>query len=178
MLKYISLVVMLALLSTPALAKPRTLVMQARTAPTRFDPIQQIKDDFQKNTGVKPTGNLINDLLKALDNKMLPDLQYALLLANATGNKITAPCWTAWIAVINTQQTAVKDKDDKEIPAPDPSLFTTFEKAVELRNMLQPDSAFMVSCSPVANLVKQDVISFMGKVISGGAGLTAMGFGL
>jgi len=174
----VALALVLALMATPALAKPRTLVMQARTAPARFDPIQQIKDDFQKNTGVKPTGNLINDLLKALDNKMLPDLQYALLLSKATGNKVTTPCWEAWIAVIQTQQTAVKDSAGNEIPVPDPSLFTTFEKAVELRNMLQPDSAFMVSCSPVANLVKQDVISFMGKVISGGAGLTAMGFGL
>jgi len=109
---------------------------------------------------------------------MLPDLQYALLLAKATNNNITAICYQAWIEMIQVRATAVKSQDGTDIPIPDPHLLTDFERMVELRNALQPDSKFMTSCSPVANLIKQDVISFMGKVISGGAGLATLVPGL
>lgn len=124
------------------------------------------------------TGDIGYDLLKALDAKLLPDLSYALLLAKATGSNVTAGCYQAWIDMITIQQTAVKDSTGAEIAAPDPHLVTDFERMVELRNALQPDSKFMVACSPVANMVKQDVIKFMGIVISGGAGLATMVPGL
>lgn len=158
----------------PALAQSR------RQQP--FDLGQKIRDDFTKETGVKATGDVPFDLLRALDAKLLPDLQYALKLAQATGSNVTAPCYQAWIDMINTQQTAVQTKNadgtTAEMPIPDPHLVTDFERAVELRNALQPDSKFMTSCSPVANLVKQDVIGFMGKVISGGAGIATLVPGL
>jgi hypothetical protein len=146
------------------------------------NPLQQfndkVKKDFSAATGVKATGDLPFDLLQALDAKLLPDLQYALLLANATGDTITGDCYTAWISIITTQQAAVKDKTGADIPIPDPHLITDFERAVEIRNMLQPQSTFMTKCSPVANMVKQDVIQFMGVVISGSAGLATMVPGL
>lgn len=136
---------------------------------------QKLKDDFTAKTGVKATGDVPFDLLRALDAKLLPDLQYALLLAKATNNNITATCYQAWIDVIQTQQTAVQTgTPPTDIPIPDPHIVTDFERAVELRNMLQPDSKFMTSCSPVANLIKQDVLSFMGKVVGGGAGLMSL----
>jgi len=136
---------------------------------------QKLKDDFTAKTGVKGTGDLPYDLLQALNAKLLPDLQYALLLAKATGNNITAQCYQAWIDVITTQQTAVQTgTPPTDIPIPDPHVITDFERAVELRNMIQPDSKFMTACSPVANLIKQDVLSFMGKVVGGGAGLLTM----
>jgi hypothetical protein len=144
-------------------------------AQNRLGPIgQKVADDFQRNTGVKPTGDLANDLIKALDAKLLPDLQYALKLAQATGSKVTAPCWQAWIDIINTQQKAVANADGTEIPAPDPHLITSFERMVELRNAMQPDSDFMLKCSPVASMVKKDIASFMGIVISGGAGIATL----
>lgn len=118
------------------------------------------------------------DLVKALDAKLLPDLQYALLLATATKNDTTAACYQAWIDIITTQQTAVKDAQGNPITMPDPHLITTFEQLVEIRNALQPQSAFMRACSPVANMVKMDVVAFMGIVISGGAGLATMVPGL
>jgi hypothetical protein len=124
------------------------------------------------------TGDIGYDLLKALDAKLLPDLQYALLLAKATSSNVTAGCYQAWIDMITVQQTAVKDSTGAEIATPDPHLVTDFERMVELRNALQPDSKFMVACSPVANMVKQDVIKFMGIIISGGAGLATMVPGL
>ena len=148
----------------------------------RVDSVQQfnnkLKSDFSAATGTKATGDVPFDLLQALDVKLLPDLQYALLLANATGNTITADCYNAWIAIITTQQTAVADKTGTPITIPDPHLVTDFERAVEIRNMLQPQSTFMIKCSPVANMIKQDVIQFMGIVISGGAGLATMVPGL
>jgi hypothetical protein len=148
----------------------------------QIDIIQKMKDDFSAKTGVQATGDLPFDLLKALDAKLLPDLQYALKLAQATGSNVTAPCYQAWIDMINTQQTAVQTKNadgtTSDIPVPDPHLVTDFERMVELRNALQPESTFMTKCSPVANMIKQDVVSFMGKVISGGAGIAALVPGL
>jgi hypothetical protein len=176
-MKYI-IALVLGLMMTPAMAQtPR---------PRSANPIEQfsnkLKQDFTTVTGAPATGDLAYDLLQALNIKLLPDLQYALLLANATNNKITANCYQAWIDVINTEKTAVQTKSADgtmtDIAVPDPHIITDFERSVELRNMLQPDSAFMTACSPVANLIKQDVISFMGKVVAGGAGLATLVPGL
>lgn len=122
-------------------------------------------------------GSPLGNLLGALDAKLLPDLQYALKLADASGSKVTAPCYKAWIDIINTRQAAVKE-GDAEVPLPTPHLITDFEKLVELRNSLQPDSPFMIACSPVASMVKKDIIGFIGTVISGGAGLATLVPGL
>jgi len=124
------------------------------------------------------TGSPLNDLLGALDVKLLPDLQYALKLANASGSKVTGPCYQAWIDIINVRQKAVADDSGQALPLPDPHLVTDFEKMVELRNSLQPDSDFMIKCSPVASMVKKDIAGFIGIVISGGAGLATLVPGL
>lgn len=125
-------------------------------------------------------GSPLNNLLGALDAKLLPDLQYALSLAKASGSKVTAPCYEAWIAIIETRQKAVMDNATPPvaIPLPDPRLITDFEKLVELRNSLQPDSPFMIACSPVASMVKKDIVGFLGIVLSGGAGLATLVPGL
>lgn len=159
---------------------------RSRTPATLPNPFEQfndkLKQDFTAKTGVKATGDVPFDLLRALDAKLLPDLQYALKLAQATGSKVTAPCYQAWIDMINTQQTAVQTKNadgtTSEMAIPDPHLVTDFERAVELRNALQPDSPFMTACSPVANMVKQDVVQFMAAVVAGGAGLATLVPGL
>jgi len=155
---------------------------QVRKPALTGNPIADIKTNFEKTTGVKATGDIPFDLLKALDKALLPDLQYAQKLAVATGSKVTAPCYGAWIDMINTQQTAVQTKNADgtatDMPTPDPHLVTDFERMVELRNALQPDSPFMTACSPVANMVKMDVTNFMGIVISGGAGLATLVPGL
>lgn len=124
------------------------------------------------------SGSPLNNILGALDDKLLPDLQYALKLATATNSKVTAPCYQAWIDIIQTRQKAVTGTDGVVADLPDPRLITDFEKAVELRNALQPDSEFMVKCSPVANMIKQDMISFIGKILAGGAGLATLVPGL
>lgn len=118
------------------------------------------------------------DLLGALEEKLLPDLKYALNLATKSNNKVTAPCYGAWIAIIEARQSANLDDKGNPTTPPDPGLITKFEKLVELRNALQPDSDFMVKCSPVASMVKSDIRKFIGLVLSGGAGLAALGIGL
>lgn len=143
---------------------------------------QQTKKDIAKVTGVTPTGDVGFDLLKMLDAKLLPDLQYAQKLADANGNKLTSNCWGAWISVIQTNQTAVQNKNadgtTTDIAVPDPHLITDLERAIDIRNALQPQSPFMVACSPVANLIKTDVMNFIGQVVGGGLSLTKLVPGL
>jgi hypothetical protein len=116
-----------------------------------------------------------SDLLAALDEKLLPDLQYALKIALAGNSKVTAPCYQAWIDIIEARQKSVTGPDGQPLPIPNPHVITSFEKAVALRNALQPDSEFMIRCSPVASMVKKDILGFIATVISGGAGLAALG---
>jgi hypothetical protein len=146
-------------------------------------PGQIVRDIQEKAAGPRATltGDVGYDLIKALDAKLLPDLQYALKLATATNSTVTAPCWQAWIDMIQTQQQAVQDTSTTpptDIPTPDPHVITSFERLVELRNSLQPESQFMLKCSPVASMVKLDIAKFMGLVISGGAGIAALVPGL
>lgn len=130
------------------------------------------------SVGSKLTGSAITDLQSALNAKLLPDLQYALKLAQASNNTVTSDCFSAWIDIITSQQNAVKNPDGTDLAMPDPHLIADFEKLVELRNALQPESKFNVKCSPVASMLKRDLASFMGVVISGGAGLATLVPGL
>jgi hypothetical protein len=134
-------------------------------------------DPLGLNNRAPGAGSPLGNLLGALDAKLLPDLQYALKLAEASNSRVTAPCYKAWIEIINTRQAAVKD-GDQTTPLPDPHLVTDFEKLVELRNSLQPESPFMIACSPVASMVKKDILGFIGTVIGGGAGLATLVPGL
>jgi hypothetical protein len=139
--------------------------------------------DIQTATGQQVTGITgapVTDLENAFNAKVLPDLQYALKLSQASKNTITGDCYQAWIDIITTQQNAVMDNQTppQPLPMPDPHVITEFEKLVELRNALQPESTFMVKCSPVASMIKKDIAGFMGVVISGGAGLATLVPGL
>jgi hypothetical protein len=128
-----------------------------------------VQGDFTKATGVKATGDLGYDILKMLDAKVLPDLQYAKKLADANGNSLTSACWAAWITIIETNQGAVTDPTTKAvIDPPDPHILVDLQRAIDIRNALQPSSPFMVACSPVANLIKTDVQNFIGQVLGGG----------
>lgn len=141
-----------------------------------------IVHDIAAATGSKATGAPVTDLENFFNAKLLPDLQYSLKLATAANSKVTAPCYQAWIDIITTQQAAVQTKNadgtTSEDPMPQPHVITEFEKLVELRNALQPESDFMIKCSPVASMVRKDITGFIGLVISGGAGLATLVPGL
>lgn len=148
-------------------------------AQVKLGPVgQKIANDLSGKPTVGLTGAPVTDLQNFFNAQLLPDLQYAKKLADASKNTITADCYGAWIDIINTQQTAVKNADGTDIAMPTPHLITEFEKLVELRNALQPESVFMVKCSPVASMVKKDIAGFIGIVISGGAGLATLVPGL
>jgi hypothetical protein len=170
-------VLLLAVLILGALAFPVDASAQIK----RPQITGNVVADTRANLGIggagPSSGPLVN-ILGALDDAMLPDLQYALKMATAADSKVTAPCFQAWIDIINKRKVAVTNSDGSPMDLPNPRLFTDFEKAVELRNALQPGSDFMLKCSPVITMVKLDVLSFLGKVIGGGAGLATLVPGL
>lgn len=176
-MKRIVIILAALLIAGPAFAQRADDM--ARAAPSARAGIKLPIDPLGLNSRVG-TGSPLNDLLGALDAKLLPDLQYALKLAQASGSKVTAPCYSAWIDIINTRTKAVQDDatPPQALPLPDPHLVTDFEKLVELRNSLQPESPFMIACSPVASMVKKDILGFIGTVIGGGAGLATLVPGL
>lgn len=165
-----------------ALAFPGTAMAQTKLK-LPIDPLGlNDKPPLNIIPGGKLTGSAVTDIQSFMNAKFLPDLQYALKLAQASKNNITSDCYQAWIDIITTQQTAVQTKNPDgtttDLPMPDPHVITEFEKLVELRSALQPESPFMVKCSPVASMIKKDIASFMGIVISGGAGLATLVPGL
>lgn len=170
----IAAVLLLACLLVPSFAYAQ-LSVRPTSQPRK--PLNLPIDPLGLNKTASPSGS-IGNILAALDAKLLPDLQYALNLALASGSKVTAPCYQAWINIIETRQKANVDASGTPLVLPDPRLITDFEKAVELRNALQPDSDFMIKCSPVASMVRKDIVAFIGIVLSGGAGLATLVPGL
>lgn len=166
----ILLILAALLVAGPAVAQKKPGI------PNIFQPRTDSTDQVQSGAGGGSKG--LGDLLGALDAKVLPDLKYALALATKSNSKVTAPCYQAWIDIIETRQAAALGPDGNPLPEPDPHIITTFEKLVELRNALQPDSDFTIKCSPVATMVKRDLIGFIGVVITGGAGLATLVPGL
>ena len=172
----------------PPSVKPLLLVGLALTALLMFGvgsaqaQNKVLKDVISGGAANAPstsTGTTLpKDLLAALDDKLLPDLKYAKAMADANSNTITSNCWGAWIDIIQNRQAALKNPDGTLMTAPDPHLLSDFERAVELRNALQPDSKFSIACSPVAVMVKQDILGLISKVVAGGAGLSLLGIGL
>jgi hypothetical protein len=92
-------VALVALLLLGALAFPGDAMAQLKPL------TGNIKNDFGLGGTTRQTGaGALQDLLGALDDKLLPDLQYALKLATASGSKVTGPCYQAWIDIINVRQ--------------------------------------------------------------------------
>lgn len=175
MFKFMLALCALCLVTSEAAAQRGDDPGRVAAAATPRPRLQLPIDPLGLNNNPNLTGDPLKDMLKALDVQFLPDLKYALNRANKSGSKTTAPCYQAWITIIETRQAANVDADGKEIPMPDPHIITSFEDIVELRNALQPDSDFMRNCSPVANMVKMDILHFIGLIMGGGAGLAAFG---
>lgn len=141
--------------------------------------VKRIISGGAQNVGASPsTAGIPRDLLGALDEKILPDLTYAKAMADATGSAVTSGCYGAWIKIIQSRQQALKGADGQPLALPEAHLITDFERVVELRNALQPTSEFSIACSPVANMVKKDILNFIGVVMGGGASLSLLGIGL
>jgi hypothetical protein len=183
--------VAMAKIAAPGSAIPKVLLLAALAsgllmwggdvrAQTKLGPIAtKILEGGANNAGAAAsTAGIPKDLLGALDEKILPDLTYAKAMADATGSVVTGNCYGAWIKIIQSRQQALKDASGQPLALPDLHLITDFERAVELRNALQPTSDFSIACSPVANMVKKDILNFIGVVMGGGASLSLLGVGL
>jgi hypothetical protein len=106
--------------------------------------------------------NLINNLLKKLQNVTLADLQFADQLAQNHSNAISHQCFTAWISYLQAEAKANTGPDGKPVTQPSPSLFTDLERALDLMHALQPTSAISVACAPFINDAKSLGISIGG----------------
>lgn len=178
MLKLI-LVLLALLITSPSFAQPDRSTPAPRPRIQLPDPLNL------RGGGGGPISQALNrdndgdnDLLGALEDKLLPDLKFALNIARANNNELTGDCWAAWIAMIEARQKANVDEQGTPLTMPEPALITKFQKLVDIRNALQPTSPFMRSCSPVITMVKSDVRKFIGAILTGGFGLAAMGIGL
>lgn len=114
-----------------------------------------------------PASNGI-DLLKIIDDKILPDLKAAAADAKATEDTIAEPCLTAWVGLIEAQNAA------QAAPLPNPHIITDFQRMRDLVNALRPGSKIRVACAPLAEEMKMDVKDLLGKVAAGAIALPVM----
>jgi hypothetical protein len=97
-------VALLALLILGTMAFPGDASAQVKPR-VNLDPLGLVQP---RDTG---GGGTLNNILGALDDKLLPDLIYAKKLADAAGSNVTAPCWQAWITIIQKRKEAVTNAD-------------------------------------------------------------------
>lgn len=108
-----------------------------------------------------PAASGSSEILARIQSVALADLQAASTDAKATGDMVTAPCYDAWIGLIEAQQKAQTN------PMPDPHVITGFQRARDLVNALRPGSPLNTACAPLAEELKQDVLDLLGKVAAG-----------
>lgn len=126
--------------------------------------------DTKANLGLSPgTGSVATtkatpDLITKIQQVAIADLRTASADAKATGDTVAAPCYDAWITLIEAQQSA-------QAAAPsDPSLphvIATFQRDRDLVNALRPGSPMKVACAPLAEELKQDVLTLLSKIAGG-----------
>lgn len=124
----------------------------------------------------KPASDPLDKFWNNLMAVSLDDLQYAKALADAAGTQgsgVRSKCWGAWITLIENQSGANATVEGTSASG-QPNLFTKFERAAQVSDALQPNSAFMVACAPVASGLKLQVTSFVARVAAGTFGLSAI----
>ncbi|HEY6258439.1 MAG TPA: hypothetical protein VIY51_21870, partial [Xanthobacteraceae bacterium] len=109
------------------------------------------------------------DLVGKLNKLALPDFEYALAMAKATNNVVSAPCWQAWVDMLTAQQKPLTDAAGQALTEPDPHLITNIERVSELLAALRPDSPLSTSCAALAGAANRDVATLIGGILSGGA---------
>lgn len=124
-----------------------------------------ISQAIQARTG--GAGDDDDSLFDNIRKATLADLEYASKLAKAQKppDELAAGCWDAWADRLRAEQ------DANLGPEPEPHLITSLQKAMNIRNSLQPESPFMRACVPLVNKLKTDIRKFIGLAITGGAGI-------
>jgi hypothetical protein len=145
-----------AALPKPLLCDPLNLIPGCRNADGSIN---------HGNSGASPFDNLTDDVLK----KILADVTYAQALAKASGNKVTQPCWDAWVNLVTAQTQPVKDANGNVLALPDPHFFVAAERASEFINQIQPNSDLNIGCGAALNASKMAIGQLIGAVLAGGA---------
>jgi hypothetical protein len=153
-----------------ALAGP--VAAQTRQAPRLTgDPVKDIGNAIHQGQqqAASATNENTADLVGKLNKLALPDFEYALAMAKATNNVVSAPCWQAWVDMLKAQQKPLQDANGQALTEPDPHLITNIERISELLAALRPDSTLSTSCAALAGAANRDVATLIGGILSGGA---------
>jgi hypothetical protein len=166
-----------ALVSTPALAQSKTPERQTAPAPKASaitlpcDPLNLLPGCVSA-AGVTSDVSNSGDLWAKIVNASIADLTYAQALAkaaNTVGSSLRAVCYGA-ILTANQQANGsnVLAADGKTpLTKPNPAVITTLEQGAEVLDELQSTAPVMVACAPAANAAKQDVLTFVSTVLAG-----------
>jgi hypothetical protein len=84
--------------AAPAHAQSR----QPARPPLTGDPVRDIGTAIKsgQQQSAKEANETTADLVDKLDKLALPDFEYALAMAKATNNVVSAPCWQAWVDML------------------------------------------------------------------------------
>lgn len=155
--------------AAPAYAQQGNRGMPAARATPTGDPFKDIGNAIRGGQQQAGEVDPMKDLADKIARLSLADFTYAAALAHATGNKVSAPCWDAWVTFLSAQQQPLKDAAGNVLSEPDPHIFTSIERLSEAMRQLQPDSDISIGCSSLASAVKKDAATLIGAVLSGGA---------
>lgn len=138
------------------------------------DPVKDIGSAIHPDIPAQSAETVVNkDLLDKLNDKLLTDIladvTYASARAHVVDNKVTIPCWDAWLALLTLQSAPLKDGAGNVLTKPDPHVITSAEFASEILRQLQPDSTISLGCGSMLQAIKKDVATMVGAVLSGGA---------
>jgi hypothetical protein len=135
------------------------------------DPVRDIGNAIKsaQQQSAKEANETTADLVDKLDKLALPDFEYALAMAKATNNVVSAPCWQAWVDMLRAQQKPLTDAAGQTLAEPDPHLITNIERISELLAALRPDSPLSTSCAALAGAANRDVATLISGILSGGA---------
>jgi hypothetical protein len=166
-IRTIAIAVALLVLAGSAAAQNR----QPRPPALTGDPVKDIGNAIKagQQQGTAASNANTADLVAKLNKLALPDFEYALAMAKATNNVVSAPCWQAWVDLITAQQKPLTDATGQVLTEPDPHLITNIERISELLAALRPDSTLSTSCAALAGAANRDVATFIGGILSGGA---------
>jgi len=130
----------------------------------------------------KPTGQtqpIEQSIWQKIITASLADLDYASSLAASAGtpgSMVRKQCYDALIVVNKVASGAsLKNADGSAMVRPDPHLITDAETAAEVLDQLRPGGPLQVACGGFANQVATNALTLINQIVSGGAGLAALG---
>lgn len=167
---------------TPAPAPARAIALPPLALPKICDPLNllpgcQVQTSAANGQASNQPVEL--NLWSKIVNAALPDLEYASALAVSAGTGgagVRNQCWQALITANKVASGAgLKDAGGNPLVKPNPALFTDAEQFAEVLDNLAPGGPLWTSCAGAAQLAGTNVLTFINAVVTGAAGLAALG---